>query len=298
MKRGMAQVRPLSVLKAAVAGYGNDRVALLAAALAFYATFALAPMLIIVIEIGAALLGGQGHHAQVRDAILGRLQPAIGKSGAQAIAAIVQSTFDQRHKSGLAQVISWVVFVFAATGLFGSVQGALDAIWQTNEKGGIVQTIKLRAKSFAIIAGAAIVLVIMAVVTTALSSIGGKVFATIGSAILMVLVATALFAALFKWLPRTPIGWRDVLGGSFVTAILTVLGQYAIGFYLGRASTTSVYGAAGSLAAILLWLYYSATIFLIGAELIKAYAEAQHALPAGVRPPSSRDVSPSAAHPR
>jgi membrane protein len=269
----------ITVIKAAVAGYGTDRVPLLAAALAFFAMFAMAPLLIIVIEIGAAFLGGSGHHMQIRDAILNRLQPAIGKQGALAIAAIVQATFNKQSEGVLPKIASWVFFIVAATGFFGSVQGALDQIWVAAAPTGFLQTILIRLKSFAIIAGAAIVIVAMAVTTTALGGIGGHLLSQIASPILMLIVATLLFAVLYKWLPKTRIGWRDVIGGSAVTALLTVVGQYAIGLYLGRASTTSTYGAAGSLAAILLWLYYSATIFLIGAELIKAYATTQQHTP-------------------
>jgi len=269
----MAQPRGFGVLKAAVAGYSSDRVPLLAAALSFYATFALAPLLIIVIEIGAALLGGAGHHMQVRDAILDRLEPAIGKSGAQAIAAIVQATFDKQSQGGLSEAIAWVLFVAAATGLFGSIQGALDQIWETNERPGFLTTVLMRLKSFAIIAAAAIVVVLMAAGSTAIGALGNSLVTTVVSFLVMLTVTTGLFAVLYKWLPRSKITWRDVWGGSLATAVLLVAGQYAIGLYLGRASTTSVYGAAGSLAAILLWLYYSATIFLIGAEFIKAYAE-------------------------
>lgn len=268
----MARVRGFGVLKAAVAGYGADRVPLLAAALSFYATFALAPLLIIVIEIGAAFLGGNGHHAQVRDAILDRLQPAIGKSGAQAIAAIVQATFDKQSRGGLSEAIAWVLFLAAATGLFGSIQGALDQIFDESEGAGFMATVLMRLKSFAIIAAAALVVVLMAAGSTAIGALGNSALTMAASVLVMLIVATGLLAVLYKWLPRTTIGWRDVWGGSFLTAMLLVAGQYAIGLYLGRATATSVYGAAGSLAAILLWLYYSATIFLVGAELIKAYA--------------------------
>lgn len=268
----MARATTLSVLKSAAAGYSADRVALLAAALAFYAMFAMAPLLVIVIEIGAAVLGGNGHHTQVKVSVLSHLQPAIGKSGADAIAAIVQATFNKQTQGGLTEIVAWVIFVVAATGFFGSIQGALDEVWQSDVKTGFLATLLLRAKSFAIIAVAAVVLVLMAAVSTELNAIGGHTLGAIGSFLLMILIGTALFAVLYKWIPRTKISWRDIIGGSAVTAVLAVIGQYAIGIYLGRASTTSVYGAAGSLAAILLWLYYSATIFLIGAELIKAYA--------------------------
>jgi membrane protein len=257
--------------KATVKGYGTDGVPMLAAALAFYAMFAIAPLMIVIIEIGAALLGGNGHHAQVRDQILAQLQPAIGSGGTKAIASIVQATFNQKHGAVLAQIISWVVFAAAATGLLGSVEAALDDIWDAKEKGGLLYTILIRVKSFAIIAGVAIVMVAL-MVLTAWTGVLGAVVARILNAVLLIAVATGLFAVLYKWLPKTKVSWKDVFGGAAVTAVLTVVGQYLIGLYLGRASTTSVYGAAGSLAAILLWLYYSAMIFLVGAEITKAYA--------------------------
>jgi membrane protein len=166
-----------------------------------------------------------------------------------------------------------VVFLVAATGFFGAIQVALDEVWRTTEKPGFMTTVFLRLKSFAVIAGASIVLVAMVALTTVASTVGSHALSKALSVVIMLVVSTGLFAVLYKWLPRTPIGWKDVIGGSFVTAVLAVIGQYGIGMYLGRASTTSIYGAAGSLAAIMLWLYYTATIFLIGAELIKAYAE-------------------------
>ncbi len=247
---------------------------MLAAALAFYATFAIAPLLIIVIEIGAAMLGGNGHHHQIKNQILNQLQPAIGKAGATTISGIVQAAFDHATRSPLAATISWVLFAVAATGLLASVETALDRIWDAKAQTGLLFTILLRVKSFAIIAGVAIVLVAMLFASAWVNAIGNALAARIVNAVLDVVIATALFAVLYKWLPKTKISWRDVFGGAAVTALLIVVGQYLIGLYLGRASTTSIYGAAGSLAAILLWLYYSAMIFLIGAEITKAYANA------------------------
>lgn len=260
--------------KATFKGYGADGVPTLAAALAFYAVFAMAPLLIIVIEIGAAFLGGNGHHHQIKNQILNQLQPAIGTSGATTISNIVQATFDHASRSPMAAAISWVVFAVAATGLLASVENALDRIWAATPKAGLFFTILLRLKSFAIIAGVAVVMVALLFVSAWVNLIGNALAARVVNAILDLVVATALFAVLYKWLPKTKISWRDVFGGAAVTSVLVVVGQYLIGLYLGRAGTTSVYGAAGSLAAILLWLYYSAMIFLIGAEITKAYANA------------------------
>lgn len=262
----------VTVLKDSYQGYAEDRVPLLAAALAFYAAFALAPMLIIVIEVGAALLGGDGHHHQVRNSILNQLQPAIGKAGADAVAGIVQQTFNRTSGSAFAQTIAWIVFLLAATGFLASVEAALDMIWAAKEKGGILWTLLIRLKSFAILAGAGVIIIAMLFAQMALNMLGNGALTRISEAILSVVVATGSFAVVYKWLPKTAIDWRDVFGGAAVTAVLTIAGQYLIGLYLGRGATTSVYGAAGSFAAILLWLYYSSMIFLVGAEITKAYA--------------------------
>lgn len=262
----------LALLKDSYKGWASDEASRLAAALAFYTIFAIAPLMIVVIEIGAALLGGAGHHHVVRDQILNQLRPAIGDGGTKAIANIVQATFDQRSKGVFAQIIGWVLFAFAATGLIVSVEGALDTIWHVKPKPGILWTILDRVKSFAIIGGAAILVVVMGFATALISALGHGMFEKIVNAAVVLLVAIALTAAIYKWLPKVELSWRDVWVGAIASAVLSVIGQYLIGLYLGRAATTSTYGAAGSLVAVLLWLYYSAQIFLFGAEITKAYA--------------------------
>ena len=194
----------------------------------------------------------------------------------------MQTTFDQRSKGALASIIGWVVFALAATGLFGSIESALDTVWHVEKKKtGVKAAIKGRLVSFGIIAGMTLVLLLTLVLNAALGafsavvahSIPGWSFAVavLDVAVSFVVVG-AVFAALFKYLPKTEIAWRDVVFGAAVTSALFLIGQYLIGLYLGRVSTTSTYGAAGSFVAILLWLYYSGQIFLFGAEVTKAYA--------------------------
>ena len=261
-----------ALLKDSYTGWTNDEASRLAAALAFYTIFAIAPLLIVVIEIGAALLGGAGHHHVVRDQILNELRPAIGDAGTKAIANIVQATFNQRSKGLFASIVGWVIFALAASGLIVSIQGALDTIWGTKPKGGILWTILDRVKSFAIIGGAAVLVVVLGFVTAAIAALTTGIAAKIVNAIVLLAVVTLLTAAIYKWLPKVKLSWRDVWVGAIASSVLSVVGQYLIGLYLGRAATTSAYGAAGSLVAVLLWLYYSAQIFLFGAEITKAYA--------------------------
>ncbi|HET9029669.1 MAG TPA: YihY/virulence factor BrkB family protein [Candidatus Aquilonibacter sp.] len=278
----------VSILKNSYKGWSADEASRLAAALAFYTIFAIAPLFIVIIEIGAALLGGAGHHHVVRDQILNQLRPAIGDNGTKAIANIVQSTFDQRSKGLFATIVGWVLFAVAATGLIVAVENALDTIWGVKPKAGIFWMIVDRIKSIAIIGGAAVLIVAMGFATAWLAVLGSGIFAKIVNALVVLGVVTVLTAAIYIWLPKVRLSWRDVWFGAICSAVLSVIGQYLIGIYLGRAATTSTYGAAGSLVAVLLWLYYSAQIFLFGAEMTKAYAQQFGSYRRAVQAPSKR----------
>lgn len=260
------------LIKDAYKGWSDDQASRLAAALAFYTIFAIAPLLIIVIEIAAAFLGGAGHHNAVRDQILNEARPAIGDAGTKVIAQIVDATFNQRSTGVFATIVAWVLFAFGATGLIVAIQGALDTIWHAEPAGGIVRTILDRVKSLTIIGTAAILVVAMLIVTALVSAFVDGVPAKIANAALLLIAVTVITAAMYKWLPRVRLSWRDVWIGAAASSVLSVVGQYLIGLYLGRAAVTSAYGAAGSLVAVLIWLYYSAQIFLFGAELTKAFA--------------------------
>lgn len=283
----------ISVLREAVRGWNDDRASRLAAALAFFTAFAFAPLLIVIVEIAALVLGGAGHHQVVRDQILGSLKPSLGDNGAKAVGDIMQSTFSQRKSGAIAGAISWATFILAATGLFGSIQDALDTIFHVEEKGGgILAMVRERFTSFAVLAGIAFLLLASFVVNTAIVAFDRVIAAKVPSGHLAIvaldvlvsaIVVAALFAVIYKVLPRVDLDWPDVAFGAAITAVLFLLGQYAIGWYLGHASTTSTYGAAGSFAALLLWFYYSGQIFLFGAEITKSYANARRSLTGGER---------------
>lgn len=263
----------LRLLQDAYKGWSSDGASRLAAALSFYAIFAIAPLLIIVVEIAAMLLGGSGHNQIVRDQILSEVRPAIGDAGTKAIADIVQATFNQRSTGTLATIVAWVLFAVAATGLILAIQDALNYVWNVREKPGILEQLIDRAKAFAIIAAAAILVVAMGFATAIITGLGNAIAAKIVNALVLIAIVTLITAAIYKWLPRVDLSWHDVWFGSIVSSVLSVAGQYLIGLYLGRAATTSAYGAAGSLVAILLWLNYSAQLFLFGAEITKVYAQ-------------------------
>lgn len=272
----------IGLLKETYAAWSDDNASTMAAALAYFTAFAMAPLLIIVIEIGAALLGGNGHHHVVKNAILSQLTPSIGSSGTKAIGDLVDSTFNQRKHGALASILSWIIFIAAATGLFASVQTALDSVWHVKpEKSGLLATLKDRLRSIGIIAGLSLVFMLSFVANAGISALSGTLATVIPGwhyavvaleAFVSFVVVTAAFAALFKFLPKTDIDWEDVAIGSAITGALFMIGQYLIGIYLGRVSTASTYGAAGSFVALLIWLYYSGQIFLFGAEFTKIYA--------------------------
>lgn len=271
-----------SLLKESYVNWSDDNASRMAAALAYYTAFALAPLIIIVIEIGALLLGGNGHHHIVRDAILRDLEPSIGPSGTKAIGDIVQASFNQRQHGTLAMILGWVVFIAAATGLFAALEGMLDTVWHVDAKvKGVAATIRDRAKSLGIIAGIALVLLLSLMANAVLSVVvhalaagtGLRFLAGTATAIVSFFIVSAAFAALFKYLPKTKIAWKDVAAGAALTGALFIVGQYLIGLYLGRMSTSSTYGAAGSFVALLIWLYYSGQIFFFGAEFTKVFAQ-------------------------
>lgn len=268
----MGSANALWLIKETFKNWSDDGASRMAAALAYYAAFAMAPLIIIVIEIGAVLLGGNGHHHVVRDEVLRYLHPSIGDAGTKAVGDLVQSTFDQRRHGGLATVIGWALFVMAATGFFISVEGTLNAVWHVERpSGGFLSSIRDRAKTLGIIAGIALVVMASLVANAAVAAFA-PALATIATAVVSLIIVSAAFAALFKFLPRTRVAWSDVLVGAVITAALFLAGQYLIGLYLGRVSTGSTYGAAGTFVAILIWLYYSGQIFLLGAEFTKVYA--------------------------
>jgi membrane protein len=174
------------------------------------------------------------------------------------------------------------MLLVGALGLFGQLQDALNTVWQVQPKAGrgMLGFLRDRFLSFSMVLGTAFLLLVSLVISAALSALGGllgdwgaSVIGQIVNAAVTLLVITLLFAMIYRFLPDAQIAWRDVWFGAVFTTVLFTVGKYLIGFYLGRAGTASAYGAAGSFAALLIWLYYSAQIFLFGAELTKAHAD-------------------------
>ena len=257
----------------------EDRAFRLGAALAYYSIFSIAPLLIIVIALAGFFLGEQA----VREQIQQQLRDWVGEQGTAAIVSMVGA-----HKpatSLLTTIIGLIVLLFGASGVFGQLQDSLNVIWEVQPKPGrgIWGFIRSRFLSFAMVLGVGFLLLVSMVISALLSAFTGA----LGSALPMpglvahalnfivsFLVITLLFAMIFKVLPDARVRWRDVWMGAIFTALLFSVGKYFLGFYLGRASTTSSYGAAGSLVIVLLWVYYSSLILFFGAEFTQVHAKA------------------------
>ncbi len=266
------------ILKETFSDWSEDRAPRLAAALAYYTVFALAPLLIIAIAIAGLVLGNE---QSVRESLLAQIGGMVGQNGAQAISTMIEGA--RKPAAGIiATVIGIVTLLFAASGLFGQLQDALNTIWEVQPKPGrgIWATIKDRFFSFTMVLGVGFLLLVSLVISTMLAAVvkyvSGGAEAVVWSVVNFVLsfgITTLLFALIFKIIPDVEIAWSDVWIGALVTAVLFTIGRTLISLYLGRAAPESTYGAAGSFVAILLWVYYSAQILFLGAEFTQVYAK-------------------------
>lgn len=276
-----AQVRQelVPVAKQSWAEFQQHNAQWLAAALAYFAAFAIAPLIIVLVEIAGLVIHD---HQRVLNMVFGYLQRDAG-AGAGAVKQIVSATFNQPRKGIVAEIIGWIVFIIAAVGLFGAVRFALNTVWDvTPKKTTIKEAIRQRLSSFGVMLGIALLLLVSMGVNAALTVMSAYLTHVFpGFATLMKIVDFAVsfavlwgaFALLYEYLPECQIEWRDVWVGSAVTSFLFVVGQFLLGWYLGRAGVSSGYGAFGSLVVFLIWVNYSAQIVLFGAEVTQVYAQ-------------------------
>jgi membrane protein len=247
------------------------------AALAYYAVLSLAPLIVIIVAIVGFLIGQHAASGQVA----AQLSGALGQRGAQEIETIIKNA--HRPAAGIAaSAISIIVLVFSASGVFGELRESLDLIWNVRKKStGFWGTVKAKAFAFLMVIAAGLILFAAMLLSTAVS-LAGKLFRSalpvpewvlhIASMAISFLILTLVFAIIFKFVPDAKVAWKDVWTGAAVTAALFTVGQLLLGIYLGKASFSSAYGAAGSLLVLLVWVYYSAAIFFFGAEFTQAYA--------------------------
>ena len=273
-----------------------DRAMTRGAAIAYYTTFSLAPILLLVIAVAGLVFGEEA----VRGAILRELGGLMGGDGAKALEEMVQSASDTG--SGIAATtVSVILLVIAATTVLAELQDALNVIWNAPPQNisGWWSLIRARLLSLALIGAIAFLLLASLAVSAAVTAFGKYFAGAEGSALLEVLnfvvsflVLTGLFALVYKILPDRRLAWRDVGVGAAVTAALFSIGKFLIGFYLGTTDLASSYGAAGALILVLVWVYYSAQIFLLGAEFTKVYALGpQRSEELAEEPPSTKHPS-------
>ncbi|MES2935816.1 MAG: YihY/virulence factor BrkB family protein [Pseudomonadota bacterium] len=267
-----------TLIKAASSSWIDDYAPSMGAALAYYTLFSIAPLLLIVIAIAGQIFGVEA----ARGEIVGQLQHLMGRQGAEAI----QSLLESAHKpadSIFATLIGAVFLLIGATTVFGELQDALDRIWRApkREKGGLWSLLRARILSFGMIMGIGFLLMVSLVASAALAALekvwgplfaGWGIFANIINLSVSFVFITTLFAMIYKIMPRVKVAWTDVWIGASVTALLFTAGKFAIGLYIGKSGLTSGFGAAGSLVVVIVWVYYSAQIFLMGAEFTWAYA--------------------------
>nr|WP_314630600.1 YihY/virulence factor BrkB family protein [uncultured Noviherbaspirillum sp.] len=265
--------------RAAVSAWSSDYAPSMGAALSYYTVFSIAPLLLIVISIAGLVYGEDA----ARGAVFYQVRGMMGDSAAVALQGLLASV-DKPGQSIVAATVGVLLLIVGATSVFGELQSALDRIWRTPDqakKGGLWQLVRTRLVSFAMIVGIGILLIASLFASAALAFLEnwwGTLFgaqALVASALnilLSYLIVTVMFAMIYKIMPRVRIAWRDVWTGAAITGILFTVGKYLIGLYIGRSGVTSTFGAAGSLVVILLWVYYSAQIFLLGAEFTWVYA--------------------------
>jgi membrane protein len=269
--------------KQAVSAWIDDEASSLGAAIAYYTMFSIAPLLLIAISMASLVFERQAASGEVIE----QLRDLMGDAGATAVQAMLESAA-RPTQSFAATVIGSVLLLVGATSVFSELQHALDRVWRAptavKETGfaGFVRVVRARLLSFGMVMGVGFLLMTSLVFSTAISLIGrwaGERFATswevLANALNFVVsygLETLVFALIFKTIPRVKIAWRDVWVGALVTALLFNVGKLLIGLYIGKSGVTSVFGAAGSLAVLLLWVYYSAQVFLLGAEFSKVFA--------------------------
>ncbi len=258
--------------------WSKDNALTLGAALAYYTIFSMAPLLVLAIAVAGLVFG----RAAAQGEIVAQIQGMLGASGAELIESMIERA-SEPSSGRLATVVSLVTMLFGASGVFGQLQGSLNQIWGADpaRRTGVKGQLQRRAASFSMILVIGFLLLVSLALSALISGLHGFIeeYFTVPSQLVSLAnvgvsfaIVMAMFAMIFKLLPDARIEWRDVWLGAAVTAILFTLGKSLIGIYLGRAGITSVYGAAGSLVLVLLWVYYSAQLLFLGAEFTEVYS--------------------------
>jgi membrane protein len=275
------------MLKDTVLAFINDEALSRGAAIAFYTVTSIAPVLLIVIAIAGLAFGQDA----AQNALTAQLSDLMGQQTAEVLQTAVASAAS-KSSGVMATIIGIITLMVTASGVFGEMQTALNAIWKAKPKGTTAsQLIRARAASLGLVAALGFLLMVSLVVSTGLTAFAnyldsilpfGKIILTVLNVVVSLMLISFLFAAIYKILPDRDLEWGDVVVGAIVTGVLFTIGKSLISWYIGSSAVASSFGAAGALLVLLFWVYYSAQIFLLGAEFTKVYAN---------RHGSTRDLS-------
>jgi membrane protein len=269
------------LIKTTVENWSAHKDAVQGAALAYYSVFSVGPLMVIAIAIAGLVFGQDAARGQVQ----GQLSGMVGQTAAAAIDSMLAGA-NQPHQGALATVIGTAVLLFAALGVVVQLKDAFNTVWEVDERkiSGVWQFTRTYFISLAAVIGLGFLLLISLLFTTALSAAGQYLGAQLpqtalqsAGSLISFAAITAMFAMMFKWLPDTQVEWRDVWLGAAITAALFELGKLLIGIYVGRLALASTYGAAASLVILLIWVYYSSQVVLLGAEFTHCYASRHRA---------------------
>lgn len=297
------------LVKETVSSWIDDDAPSMGAALAYYTVFSVAPLLLIVIAVAGLVFGQEA----ARGEIMGQLSGLLGTDSARAVEDLLESV-NNPEAGVLATLLGIVVLLIGATTVFAELQSALDRIWRAPERpagSGLWALLRSRLLSLGMVLGLGFLLMVSLVVSAGLSALGKwwtpwlssgavELAQTINVGASMVLLS-AIFAMIYKWMPRVKVAWSDVWVGAVITALLFTLGKSLIGLYIGRSGVASAFGAAASLVVLLVWVYWSAQIFLLGAEFTWVWANRHGSLKGrygGGPLPSARHAAPAAGQPQ
>ena len=281
--------RIASILRDMVTGFFADDALTRAAGIAYFTLFSLGPLLFIASGV-AGLVWGE---AEVNTALREQLEGMLGGDAARTVNDLAQGAMGEA-RGGLALAIGLGTLLLAASGAFGALQGALNAVWKVEApaaattRATITNFMRAKAAALGLVATTAFLLLVSLAASAAITAMGGwltgisplmAAVVTAANVVVSIGVITLLFAAIYKILPERRLQWRDVLAGALCTALLFTAGKSLIGFYIGQAGVARGFGAAGTLVVVLLWIYYSAVIFLLGAEFTRAWSGKEAARP-------------------
>lgn len=294
------------LLKDTIFAWIDDYAPSMGAALAYYTVFSVAPLLLIVISVAGLAFGNEA----ARGVVVEQIGALVGDEGAKAIESMLVS-LSEPAKGSLTAVLSSLTLTVGATTVFAELQSALDRIWRVPERkkpSGLWELLRTRVLSFGMILGIGFLLIVSLVASAALAAIGRYWMSSGGQEELLGHLAdmalsfgmvTVVFAMIYKIMPHADVRWPDVWLGASVTAALFTLGKLLIGLYIGKTALATGYGAAGSLVVVLVWVYYSAQIFLLGAEFTWLYANRSgslcaHSVSRARKVPDARERTPPA----